>query len=540
LAAQRGASVAIRPYSIRCWNCLSDYDAVSAVWCSCDPKNPTKLCPYCFQCFCQADETYKDQFWGQAPQELKDEIATLKKTKDRLGEILIQNQKVTTPELLEALAEQRKTGGLLGKILIEKGLVTQNDIDEALRYQGYKPLVDTQGQDFNPQPDVASTTPHEVLKYLLTLGAKKGASDVHIEPLEDELTIKYRIDGFFYRINPLPRHMLEPLLRDVGNLFHLDGPTDGLPQRARLLTQIEERDYELILQTLPTRAGTSATIKLIDRRTFLKNFTALGLGPAEQLALTRALDAHFGMVIVSAPAFNGAITTCYSMMDHVAKSDRKVVSLETPVQWQIPYVNQIEVRPQAGLSLEDALRSVMSVKPDVLFVFELTDKNAAGLVSQLATSLLVVVSFPAFSAAEAVWRLYELGVPPSLLGQSLSMVLCQRLVRKICTICREGGGVADPKKLAPYGVSIEEARALKLYRGRGCPTCNKLGYRRRKGIFEQMIVDRSLREQIAQRLPPPELQAAACLLGMETLRDRCLRDVREGVTSIDEFIRWRF
>lgn len=530
--------MALQAYSVRCWNCLSDFDAASAVWCSCDPKSPTKLCPFCFHCACQADEDYRRDFWTAAPQALRDEVASLQKSRDRLGEILIRNQKLSTPELIEALADQKRTGGLLGKILVQKGLTTQADIDDALRYQGYKPLVDTHGVEVGGS-NVPSSSPGELLNYLLTLGAKKGASDIHIEPGDGELNIKYRIDGFFYRVNPFSRDLLEPLLGQVGTLFQLD-PTKGeLPQKGRLFTALHERDYELVVQTLPTRQGTSATIKLIDRRLFLKNFTALGLGPADQLALVRALDAQFGVILVTAPAYNGAMTSCYSLMDHVAKSERKIVSLESPIQWQIPYVNQIEVGPSSALKLEEALRSVATIKPDVLFLLDIPDKASATLAFQLATSLLVVLTFPSFSAAEAVWRLFELGVPPSLVSQSLALVMSQRLVRRICALCREGGGAPDPAKLAPYGIIAEEARALRLFRGKGCSACNRIGYRRRKGIFEQMIVDRALKDLIGQRPSPIELEKVARGQGMETLRERCLRDVRDGTTSIEEFVRWR-
>ena len=528
----------VQAYSVRCWNCLSDFDAANAVWCSCDPQNPTKLCPYCFNCACQADDDYRRDFWTAAPEALKDEVATLQRSRDKLGEILIRNQKLRTPELLEALADQKRTGSLLGRILIQKGLATESDIDDALRYQGYKPLVDTQGNEVGAA-SIPSSSPRELLHYLLKLGAKKGASDIHVEPGEGELNIKYRIDGFFYRVNPFARNLLEPLLAQIAALFQLDPGKSEQPQKGRHFSQLEERDYELVVQTLPTRQGTSATIKLVERRLFLKNFTALGLGPAEQLALLRALDAQYGMVVVTAPAYNGAMTTCYSLMDHVAKSERKIVSIESPVQWQIPYVNQIEVGAPGLPTLGDTLRSVAGVRPDVLFLLDFPDKASATLACQLATSLLVVMTYPSFSAAEAVWRLFELGVPPSLVSQSLTLIMSQRLVRRICAPCREGGGPADPSKLAPYGINADEARSLRLFRGRGCPACNRIGYRRRKGIFEQMIIDRTLKDLIARRPSPIELEKVARDQGLETLRERCLRDVRDGVTSIDEFVRWR-
>jgi type II secretory ATPase GspE/PulE/Tfp pilus assembly ATPase PilB-like protein len=526
-------------YVVHCWNCLNDFEAVEAVWCNCDPRRPTKLCPFCLQCFCPADEDYKRSFWAAAPNTLKEEVAILERSQDRLGEILIRNQKLTTPELLKALVEQKRTGGLLGKILVQQGWVSQSDIDDALRYQGYKPLVDMQGAEVKAAPEPTGGTPQEILNYLLTLGAKKGASDIHIDPAESEVAVKFRIDGYFYKLNPLPRSSLDPLLEKIRSFFRLDPTREGLPQKGRSVAELLDREYDLLVQTLPTQMGTSTTIKLVDRRFFLKNFTALGMTPANQLFLVRGLDADAGLILVSSPPFNGAMTSCYSLMDHLAKSERKVVSLEPSIQWQVPYVHQIEVNEEKGFGYQEALRSLTSVKPDVVFILDLSDKVTANLVCQLATSVLVIATLPAFSAVEAVWRLFELGVPPSLISRSLSLVLNQRLVRRICTYCREVGNPADPRKLAPYGISAQEAAGLKLYRGKGCPTCNRIGYRRRKGIFEVMIVDAELKEILAKHPALPDIEAAARASGMETLRERCLQDVNEGVTSIDEFIRWR-
>lgn len=526
-------------YPVRCWNCRNEFDAVEAVWCSCDPKHPSKVCPFCLQCFCPSDDEYKQNFWDSAPRSLQDEVSMLERSRDRLGEILIRNQKLTTPQLLEALVHQKRTGGLLGKILLQKTWVTQGDIDEALRHQGYQPLVVAQDQEVTPTPVAPTTPPQELLNHLLTLGAKKGASDIHVEPVQQELSVKFRIDGFFYKIRPLPSSSLKPLLERIDSLFELDPTQKALPQKGRASMHLLNRDYDLLVQTLPTQMGTAVTIKMVDRRYFLKNFTALGLTPADQLFLVRALDEPSGLILVTSPPYNGAITTCYSLMDHLAKSERKVVSLEPSIQWEVPYVQQIEVNREKGLEYPSMLRSVANVKPDVIFVLDLGDKETANLACQLASSVLIIATLPAFSAAESAWRFHELGVPSLPFSRNLSLVLHQRLVRRICTSCREGANVADPRKLAQYGVNADEARSLKLYRGAGCAACNKIGYRRRKGIFEVMTIDRQLRDVLSRTPPLEEIEKAALHAGMETLRERCLRDINEGVTTIEEFIRWR-
>ncbi len=526
-------------YKVRCWNCLNDYEAVEAVWCSCDPRHPSKLCPFCLHCFCPADEGYKRDFWASAPQSMKDEVSMLERSLDRLGEILIRNQKLKTPQLLQALQEQERTGGLLGKIVLAKGWVTQSDIDDALRYQGYQPLVDTQGLELTPAPAADPNNPGQVLEHLLSLGAKKGASDIHLEPTQVDLSIKLRIDGLFYKVKPLRRSALPPMLQRIYELFNLDGLREDVPQRGRANIELEGHDFDLLVQTLPTRLGTSVTIKLVDRRFFLKNFTALGLTPADQLFLVRALDAPSGLIMVTSPPYNGAMTTSYSLMDHVAKSERRVVSIERSIQWEVPYVHQMEVNQDKGLDFAAALRSVASVKPDVVFILELNDRATANLACQLATTLLVITTFPAFGASESVYRFLELGVPASLLSRGLSLVMNQRLVGRLCPQCRDEGAQADAAKLGPYGISTQEAKTLTLYQGQGCAECNRLGYRRRKGLFELLVVDQGSRSKLSTNPSLSQIEVVARGAGMETLRERCLKEVTAGVTSLDEFIRWR-
>ena len=528
-------------YTVRCWNCLNDFEAIEAVWCSCDPKHPTKLCPFCLSCFCMADEAYKQTFWENAPQSLKDEVSMLERSLDRLGDILIRNQKLKTPQLLEALQEQEKTGGLLGKILIEKGWVTQADIDAALKYQGYQPLVDTQGLEVTPAPPAVQNNggEGELLEHLLGLAARKGASDIHLEPVDDNLTIKLRIDGLFYRIKPLSKSAFVPMLSRIYELFELDDATPETPQKGHTLMEIEGHDYDLLVQTLPTRLGTSVTIKLVDRRFFLKNFTALGMKPADQMFLVQALDAPSGLIMLTSPPYNGSMTTSYSLMDQVAKSERRVVSIERSIQWDVPYVTQIEVNQEKGVDFSAALRSVAAVKPDIVFLLELNDRVTANLACQLATNLLVITTFPAFGAAESIFRFLELGVPVSLLARSLSLVANQRLVRRICPSCRDEASLADMTKLSAVGLSEAEAKSLRLFKGRGCPECHLLGYRRRKGLFELIVVDDAFREKLTGQPTLAEIEAAAKLAGMESLRERCLKEVSAGVTSLDEFLRWR-
>ena len=192
----------------------------------------------------------------------------LERSLDRLGEILIRNQKLRTPLLLQALQEQEKSGELLGKILVQNGWVTEEDIEDALKHQGYQPLVDPQGVEVTPTPSQSDQDPQEILNHLMNLAAKKGASDIHIEPTPDEIAVKLRIDGLFYKVKPLEKSILAPLLGKLQEVFGLNASEPELPQRGRATAKMQDRDYDLMVQTLPTRQGVSVTIKLIDRRYF--------------------------------------------------------------------------------------------------------------------------------------------------------------------------------------------------------------------------------------------------------------------------------
>jgi type IV pilus assembly protein PilB len=532
--------MAHEPYIVGCWNCLGEFDAIGAVWCSDDPKAPTKLCPFCFRCFCAASERYKQEFWRRAPPRLQEELATLQKSRDRLGDVLIRMKKLTTPQLLDALVEQRDTGKRLGEILVAKGLVVQDDIAAALKMQSGTPLADTMGVDFAASPVWEKSNPDAIIQYVLGLAARKGASDVQIEPKDDAISVKYRIDGFFFRVDPIPKAYQKALTQRMFETFRLDPAREREAQGNRISSRVGDADYDLVIQTLPTPMGISATIKLVNRATFLKDLTALGMEIEDRVRLMEELRHSFGLVLVTAPVYNGANTTSYSIMGFLARGQRDVVSLESPVYWPMDGVRQVSVPPDGPTGrMAEALRSAMSVRPEVLLLSGLPDAGAAALAVQLASSMMVVASVPAQSSAQAVHAVLHMDVPPQLLSGCLGAVTCQRLVRQICRICREPTEPPAPQTLAHHGVSAQEAETLKFFRGKGCPTCNRVGYRGRRAIFEVLSAGPEIRAAVRSQLPAAEIEALALGTGMTTLRERCLHLVRQGVTTFDEFVRLR-
>lgn len=530
--------MALENYYVGCWNCLGEFDALSAVWCSDDPKSPTKLCPFCLRCFCAASEAYKQDFWRGAPARMRDEIQTLSHSKDRLGDILIRMKKLTTPQLLDVLFEQRHSERKLGEILIERRLVSAEDIEQALRTQGVEPLADTAGVAFAAKPVWDDSGPDAILDYLLALAVRKGASDVQLEPQADAVGVKYRIDGFSFRLDSIPKAVQEPLTERLFARLGLDPKLRAQPQASRTQQRFAGSDYDLVAQTLPTPHGVSAAIKLINRATFIKDFATLGLELEDRVRLLEELRGGFGLVLVTAPVYNGARSTAYSIMSFLVHAQRDVVSLETPVQWPHEGVRQLEVPDEPG-GMTRALRSAIAIHPDALLLSSLPDPASAQLVGQIASSLLVVAVLPAPSAAHALASLQAMGVPAATLAAALSAALCQRLVRRICTICREPAPAPAAQTLALHGLTPEETAGLRFFRGRGCPTCNRVGYRGRRAIFEVMNGAPEVKAAIGAGLPAHEIAGLAVGAGMHPLRTRCLELVREGVTTFDEFARLR-
>ena len=530
--------LAFETYLTTCWNCLGEFDALHAVWCSDDPKNPTKLCPFCFRCFCEATDAYKQEFWRKAPGRLKDELNTLHKSRDRLGDILIRMKKLSTPQLLEALVEQKSTGQRLGEVLVRRGHASREDIDTALRTQGVNPLTDTHGVAFASSPVWEQSGPEGIIEYILNLAARKGASDVQLEPKEDCVAVKYRIDGFTFRLDPIPKRFQAGVAQRIFDTFGLDSAREAKPQKSLITTHVADGEYDLVAQTLPTTYGISATIKLINRATFIKDFPTLGLELEDRVRLMEELRASFGMVVLSAPVYHGVKTTAYSVLNFLVRGERQVMSLEQPVQWRMEGARQVEVEPDEHPSrMEETLRSVMAIRPEVLVLSSLPDRGTALLAMQLASSLLVVPVVNAPTAAQAVAACLQLGVTGPALSTVLSAVTGQRLVRQICTVCRQPTEPPPAQTLAARGLA--GAGPMQFFRGKGCPTCNRTGYRGRRAIFEVLPGTPDVRVGIRQGLPPAELEELAVAGGMTRLRDRCLSLVSEGVTTFDEMVRLR-
>jgi type II secretory ATPase GspE/PulE/Tfp pilus assembly ATPase PilB-like protein len=523
-------------YPAICWSCLKDFDAMGAAWCSHDPKLPSKMCPSCQRCFCQASDKYKQEFWRRAPASLLEELEILSRNKDRLGEILIQMGKLTTSQLLTALILQTNRTGepSLAQTLREEGMVADEDIETAIKTRGGTPLTDTRGAKYSAQVVCDGNDPQAIIQYLLSLAVRRGASEVHIEPKSDGLAVKYRIDGVSFRLDPIPLKFEAELVRKAFEIFRLDPTRPHRPQRGRTTERLADGDFDLVAQTLPTAHGTSISMKLVDRTSFIKDFTTLGLTLDDRLRLVGALRQSFGLILVTGPMFEGGNSTAFSIMDFMVRAQREVVSLESPVLWLVEGARQVEVN-EADTPMHDALRAAIAVHPDVVVLFKVPDAQTALLATQLASSLVVVCVVPAQSTTQAISTFLDLGVPRHLLAGALSAVTCQRLVRKICAICRESVRGPSAQTLAWVGIAPEDVARLGFYRGKGCPSCNRVGYRGRQAIFEVLTGAPEVVSGIMNGLPAIDIEILAKGSGMRLLRERAIELVAQGVTTFDEF-----
>lgn len=525
-------------YLTSCWSCFREFDALASVWCSHDPRLPSKTCPHCGKCFCAAGEKYRQEFWRRAPAPLLEELELLSRHTDRLGETLVRAGKLATPQLLHALLVQQRVGSSLDAVLIEEGMVAPDDVERARSESRTQPLSDTRGIRYSAQPVLESNDPLAVLQFLLELGARRGASDLRLEPRDNGLAVRYRIEDFTFRLDPIPRSFQDALLDEVFQVFGLDAGRAGYPQRGRCTQTLAGHEFDCVAQTLPTTRGTSVTVKLVDRASFVKDFATLGLPVEERLLLVDELRRSFGLVLVAAPHYEGASSTLYSLMDFLARAQRDVVSLEAPVLWRVEGAWQVEV-PEGPAASHDTLRAALAARPDVLVLFSLPDAATARLAVELAASILVVAAVPALGAAHGLQLLLEQGVARHLLEGSLSLVMAQRLMRRVCDVCRSPASAPPDAVLAQHGVRPDERPWLGFHKGRGCPSCNRLGYRGRVAVFELLRRTPALREALRAGLPPDALEAAAQRDGMHGLRDRALAMVASGTTSFDEFVRLR-
>ena len=364
------------------------------------------------------------------------------------------------------------------------------------------------------------------------------ASDIHFEPFEDEFKIRYRVDGALYEMAPPPKHLALPVISRLKVMANLNIAERRMPQDGRITVPIGNKLIDLRISCLPTAFGESIVLRVLDRSSVNLEMESLGL-PTHVLEYSvEAIQQPNGIFVVTGPTGSGKTTTLYSALRRINTIDSKLLTAEDPVEFDIEGIMQVQVNEGAGMTFGKALRAFLRQDPDVIMLGEMRDLETSQIAIQASlTGHLVLSTLHTNDAPGAVTRLLDMGVEPFLISSSLMAVLAQRLVRTICKKCR-----------APYEPTENQLHMLNLsphdigekvfYYGRGCSVCNDTGYKGRKGIFELLVMNDSIRNLINERAPTVVVRQKAVELGMVTLREDGLRGIFDGATSIEEVLKY--
>jgi general secretion pathway protein E len=387
--------------------------------------------------------------------------------------------------------------------------------------------------------DMASEVPViRLVNQMLVRALESRASDVHIEPFENQLKVRFRIDGILHEIESPPRQLKAAVISRLKILAQLNIAERRLPQDGRIKTRLAGKDVDLRIATVPTLYGESVVIRLLERGQIFTQLDTLGFPPLPLARFDEMILKPHGMILVTGPTGSGKTTTLYGVLQKINDPGKKIITIEDPVEYQLSGVNQIHVKPQIGLTFANGLRSIVRQDPDVIMVGEIRDAETAEIAVQAAlTGHLVFSTLHTNDAAGAISRLLEMGVQDYLLSSSLLGVLAQRLVRRLCPNCRRQVPFAGLEGMARELVGPNGASLRMVYEAVGCDACSGTGYLGRVGIFELLPVTSEICKVIVQRADAGVIRNLAVQQGMRLLRDDGWDKVSQGVTTLAEVLR---
>jgi type IV pilus assembly protein PilB len=380
-----------------------------------------------------------------------------------------------------------------------------------------------------------------LVNVVLMSAIQKGASDIHVEPYEKELRVRYRIDGILYNIMSPPMKFRDAIASRIKIMAKLDIAEKRLPQDGRIKIRFNEngapKEIDFRVSCLPTLFGEKIVMRLLDREKLMLDMTRLGFEPESLAKFETAIQRPWGMVLVTGPTGSGKTNTLYSSIARINTPETNIMTAEDPVEFNLAGVNQVQVREQIGLNFAAALRSFLRQDPNIILVGEIRDFETAEIAVKAAlTGHLVLSTLHTNDAPSTVNRLMNMGIEPFLVASSVHLICAQRLVRRVCSNCKEPHPLPPPA-LIQAGFSQEDANAVTPQKGAGCDRCNLTGYKGRVGLYEVMEITEELRELILVGASGLELRRKAVDDGMLTLRMSGLRKVKEGVTTIEEVVR---
>ena len=412
--------------------------------------------------------------------------------------------------------------------------------DQIEKYYGEEPTASQSEDDISIEGADGDSADAPIIKYvtmLLLEAQKMRASDIHLEPLEKRFRVRFRVDGVLHEVQNPPKKLQTAI---VSRLKIMSGTMSiaekRLPQDGRIQVRIGPKQIDLRVSTIPTNHGESVVMRILDKSSLTLGLAQLGFLSDDQEVFERLISLPDGILLVTGPTGSGKTTTLYGCLNYINRPDRKIITVEDPVEYQLNGINQVQVNADIGMTFPAALRSMLRQAPNIIMIGEIRDLETASIaINASLTGHLVFSTLHTNDAPSAVARLVDIGVQPFLVSSSIRAVVAQRLVRRLCPECKVPHELTDAEL---RGLRLERSQVAEatVMRGAGCEACRHLGYKGRLGIFEIFLVDDEVRHMINERASTIELRKRARELGMRTLREDGVRKVLAGMTTAEEVI----
>ena len=366
---------------------------------------------------------------------------------------------------------------------------------------------------------------------------RNRASDIHLEPMARHFRVRYRIDGVLHEVDSPPKKLQSAIISRLKIMANMKMSEKRVPQDGRIMVPVMDRQLDLRVSSVPTNHGESIVMRILDKQGLMLGLPQLGFLADDQATFEQLIDLADGIILVTGPTGSGKTTTLYACLNQINKPDRKIITVEDPVEYQISGINQVQVRADIGMTFSAALRAILRQAPNIIMIGEIRDLETAEIaVNASLTGHLVFSTLHTNDAPSAVTRLIDIGVKPFLVSTSTQAIMAQRLVRKICNKCREEYNPTETE-LRLLGNAAEQMAHSTLFKGTGCSECGMTGYKGRAGLYEILRINEEMRHMIYEQMGSTELRSRARALGMRTLREDGLRKILNGMTTLEEVLR---
>lgn len=437
--------------------------------------------------------------------------------------LIIEPAVATEAEIKKALDEHYGAKGTMEEVI-------KSIDEEKLGFEEGKEVDLKKLEDVVEEPVVI-----KLVNLIIMKAIKEGASDIHIEPEEEVLKTRFRVDGMLHEISSPPKHLQSAIISRLKIMANLDIAERRVPQDGRFNIKMEGKQIDVRVSCMPAIYGENVVLRLLDVSSALLGLKDLGFSKEVLEKYQKLIIRAHGIILVTGPTGSGKTTTLYASLDKINTVEKNIITIEDPVEYRLEGIRQIQINPKVNLTFASGLRSMLRQDPDVIMVGEIRDFETAEIAIQAAlTGHLVFSTLHTNDAAGAITRLIDMKAEPFLVSSSAIGVLAQRLVRKICLGCKEK---YTPTKEALEDIGLSQDEKIDFYRGKGCPKCMNTGYKGRIAIFELMVLDDSIRNLIIAKTPAEEIRKQAIASGMVTLMDNGIRKIKEGLTTVEEVLR---